>query len=89
MIKEETKTKAFKYFCLGLNSKEIAKLLDLNYRTVQGIMSREKWKDKTKFQGVESQAMELKEKGLSVTEISKTLNISRVTVYKYMKKARM
>ena len=38
--------KAFKYYCLGLNSKEIAKLLDCSFRTVQNYMSVENWKQK-------------------------------------------
>ena len=38
--------KGFKYFCMGLNSHEIAKLLDCSYRTVQNYMSAEKWKEK-------------------------------------------
>ena len=37
---------AFKYFCKGLNSKEIAKLLNCSYRTVQNYMSAENWKEK-------------------------------------------
>ncbi|MEL6834559.1 MAG: hypothetical protein AAFP77_16310 [Bacteroidota bacterium] len=36
---------AFRLYCLGLNSKEIGKLLDLSYRTIQGAMSRENWKE--------------------------------------------
>ena len=42
----ETKEKAFRYFCMGLNSHEIAKLLDCSYRTIQNFMSVEKWKEK-------------------------------------------
>jgi len=38
--------KAYKYYCLGLNSKEIAKLLDCSYRTIQNVMTTEKWKAK-------------------------------------------
>lgn len=38
------KQKAFKYYCLGLNSKEIAKLLDCSFRTIQNYMSVENWK---------------------------------------------
>ena len=38
--------KAYKYYCLGLNSKEIAKLLDISFRTVQNYMSAENWKQK-------------------------------------------
>ncbi len=40
--------KAFKYYCLGLNSKEIGKLMDCSYRTVQNYMSAENWKAKRK-----------------------------------------
>jgi uncharacterized protein YjcR len=38
--------KAFKYYCLGLNSKEIAKLLDCSFRTIQNYMNAENWKQK-------------------------------------------
>jgi DNA-directed RNA polymerase specialized sigma24 family protein len=38
--------KAFKYYCLGLNSKEIAKLLDCSFRTIQNYMNDENWKQK-------------------------------------------
>ncbi len=43
--KNDIKT-AFKYYCLGLNSHEIAKLLNCSFRTVQNYMSSEKWKEK-------------------------------------------
>ncbi|SDE68892.1 Putative ATPase subunit of terminase (gpP-like) [Bergeyella porcorum] len=45
-ITTETKQRAFKYYCMGLNSKEIAKLLDCSYRTIQNFMSAENWKEK-------------------------------------------
>lgn len=38
--------KGFKYYCLGLNSREIAKLLDCSFRTIQNYMSAENWKGK-------------------------------------------
>lgn len=38
--------KAFQYYCKGLNSREIAKLLDCSYRTIQNYMSAENWKEK-------------------------------------------
>ncbi len=44
--KQIDKTKAFEYYCKGLNSKEIGKLLDCSYRTIQNYMSTEKWKNK-------------------------------------------
>lgn len=40
--------KAFKYYCMGLNSKEIALLLKCSYRTVQNYMSADNWKQKRK-----------------------------------------
>ncbi len=36
--------KAFKYYCMGLNSHEIGKLLDCSNRTIQNYMSAENWK---------------------------------------------
>lgn len=40
----ESKDQAFKYYCMGLTSKEIEKLVNIPYRTIQGYMSRENWK---------------------------------------------
>lgn len=45
---EINKQKAFKYYCKGLNSKEIAKSLNCSYRTIQNYMSAENWKAKRK-----------------------------------------
>lgn len=42
--------KGFSYYCKGLNSHEIAKLLDCSYRTIQNYMSAEKWKEKKQSQ---------------------------------------
>lgn len=36
---------AFRLYVLGLTSKEIGKMLDLSYRTIQGAMSRGNWKE--------------------------------------------
>ena len=46
--KEFNSKKGFEYYCKGLNSKEIGKLLDCSFRTVQNYMSAENWKDKRK-----------------------------------------
>ena len=43
---DQAKRQAFKYYCMGLNSKEIAELLDCSYRTIQNFMSAENWKEK-------------------------------------------
>ena len=44
--KEIEKAKAYEYYCKGLNSKEISKLLDCSFRTIQNYMSAENWKQK-------------------------------------------
>ena len=36
---------AFRFYILGLTSKEIGKMLDLSYRTIQGAMSKGNWKE--------------------------------------------
>lgn len=48
LITPEMKQRAFKYYCMGLNSREIGKLLDCSYRTVQNYMSAENWKERRK-----------------------------------------
>lgn len=40
--------KAFKYYCKGLTSKEIALLMRCSYRTVQNHMTRDNWKQRRK-----------------------------------------
>jgi uncharacterized protein YjcR len=40
------KAKAYEYYCKGLTSKEIGKLLDCSFRTIQNYMSAENWKTK-------------------------------------------
>lgn len=47
-LTSEQLQQAFKYYCIGLKSQEIAKLLDCSYRTIQNYMSSEKWKEKKK-----------------------------------------
>lgn len=46
MKPQEQRAKAFKYYCMGLNSKEIGKLLDCSFRTIQNYMSADNWKEK-------------------------------------------
>ncbi|MCV6629193.1 MAG: hypothetical protein OIF50_04965 [Flavobacteriaceae bacterium] len=41
-------SRAFAYYCKGLNSKEVAKLMNCSYRTIQNYMSAENWKEKRK-----------------------------------------
>lgn len=85
MINEATKNKAFKYFCMGLNSKEIAKLLDLNFRTVQQICTRENWKAKRTPLGLTARIQQLRKQHLTYVQIAEKLKISKSTVYKHLK----
>jgi uncharacterized protein YjcR len=43
---KQRKNKAFEYYLTGLNSKEIAILLNCSFRTIQNFMHKEKWKQK-------------------------------------------
>lgn len=83
-----TKAKAFKYFCMGLNSKEIAKLLDISFRTVQNYMSVDDWNKKQKPANLKFEALKLYELGKSYNEIAEILNVSRTSVYLYLKDTR-
>jgi uncharacterized protein YjcR len=46
IVTVDVKEKAFEYYCMGLTSKEIGKLLNLSFRTVQNYMSTEHWKER-------------------------------------------
>ncbi len=85
---DRTKAKAYKYFCMGLNSKEIGKLLDISFRTVQNYMCQEDWHKKQKPANLKFEALKLYELGNSYQVIADTLNVSRTTVYLYLKETR-
>ena len=86
MEKDELLKRGFKYYCMGLNSKEIGKLLDLSHRTIQGYMRQGNWKAKRKPKGITKRIKELHNIGFSYTGIAKQLNISRSTVYNHLRK---
>lgn len=44
--KDNIREKALNYYLMGLNSKEIGKLLDLSFRTIQNYMCADQWKEK-------------------------------------------
>ena len=85
---DRLKAKAYKYFCMGLNSKEIAKLLDISFRTVQSYMSSDGWKKKQKPENLKFEALKLYELGHSYEQIAEILNIGRTSVYLYLKQTR-
>ena len=83
-----TEAKAYQYYCMGLNSKEIAKLLDISFRTVQGYMNRGRWSKSRKPGNLKYEALRLHETGASYSDIARRLNISRTSVYLYLKETR-
>ena len=85
---DDIKKKAYKYYCMGLNSKEIAKLLDISFRTVQNYMTNGKWKKKRKPTNIKYEVARLYENGFTYEQIAKEIGISRASVYLYLKETR-
>lgn len=88
MTVEEKKAKAHRYFCMGLNSKEIGKLLDISYRTVQSYMSAGGWNEAKEPHNLKRRAFEMHGNGFSYSEIAKVLQVSKSTVYLYLREVR-
>lgn len=84
----DIRNRAFQYYCKGLNSKEIGKLLDISYRTIQNWMSADNWKNKRSPTPVKQKALGLYNDGFSYKSIAKMLNVSRTTVYLWIKDIR-
>lgn len=82
------KQKAFYYYSLGLNSKEIAKLLDISHRTIQGYMQREQWKKKLNPTPIKQRAYKLHKAGYTYKELAQLFNKSIVTIYLWIKQAK-
>lgn len=90
-VRNETLTReqeAYRFYMMGLNSKEIAKLLDVSFRTVQGYMSRGRWKEKREPEAIKYEAVKLYQLGFTYVEIAKRLSVSRTTAYNYLKHTR-
>lgn len=73
--KEIDKAKAYEYYCKGLNSKEIGKLLDCSFRTIQNYMSAENWKQKR----TNAQKKKL---GVEVAKPTKAVQVPKFSVIK-------
>lgn len=86
--KDKRKQKAFKYYCMGLNSKEIAKLLDISFRTVQSYMLKENWNEKRKVSTLKSEVLRYYELGYTYKQLIEMFGVSRATIYNYLKDAR-
>ncbi|AYQ34944.1 sigma factor-like helix-turn-helix DNA-binding protein [Runella sp. SP2] len=78
--------RAFRYYVMGLNCQEIGKLLDLSTRTIERYMQLGEWKEQTTGKNVEAKAYDLHEGGKTYAEIAQMLQVSKGTVFNYMKR---
>lgn len=86
-MKKETDQEAVLRYCLkGLTCAEIAKLLGLSERTVQRLRRKAVGQMRAKPIPAADRAVELYNAGLSYAEIAHRLNITRQTVYNYLKR---
>ena len=85
---ETRKAKAWRYYWMGLNAKEIGKLLDVSHRTIQNYMATERWKEKRSPATIKQRAFEMFGNGMTYAKIAKTLNVSKGTVYNYIREVR-
>jgi len=83
-ISKEIKDKAFYYYAKGLTVKEVSKLMDLSFRTVQNWQSEYSWTEKLNPISLKEKCFELKTKGLTLKEISEMIKISISTVQRYV-----
>jgi hypothetical protein len=82
----EQREKARKYYLMGLNMQEISKLLDgLPVRTLEKWQFSEQWTALKNCKPIKQRALDMKQAGKTMQEISKTLKISRVTAWRYIK----
>ncbi|GEM_PF-1839489 len=85
----EQREKAQKYYLMGLNLHEISKLMDnIPVRTLEKWQISKKWTAIKEVQPIKHRALELHQAGHSYNEIAEILKISRVTVWRYLKKAK-
>ena len=86
-VKQTTsQAKAYRYYVMGLNCQEIGKLLDLSARTIERYMQVGGWKEATNGKSIEAKAHELHESGKTYAEVAKALQISKGTVFNYLKR---
>ena len=81
---KELKESAFNYYAKGLTAKEVAKLLDLSFRTVQNWQTNERWTEKLNPDSIKQKCYDLKIKGITYKELTKMFNISISTVQRYV-----
>jgi transposase len=85
----EQKDKARKYYLMGLNTQDISKLLDgIPPKTIEKWQFVERWTEIKHGESLKSRVFELNEVGKSYMEIAKLLDLSKSTVWRYLKQAK-
>jgi len=86
---QEDKTKARKYYLMGLNMTEIGILLNgVPVRTLEKWQAIDHWTELKQPATITQRTMELHKSGKSYAEIAEILKINRVTVWRYIKQAK-
>lgn len=85
----DQREKAKKYYLLGLKMEEISLLTgNTPVRTLEKWQILDKWTVWEKKSNIKPKALQLHEGGMSYTQIADLLEISRPTVWRYLKEAK-
>lgn len=82
----DQKETAQRYYLMGLNMQDISKLLgNCSVRTLEKWQLAGKWTELKQPKAIKTRAKELHESGRTYDQIAEILQISRVTVWRYIK----
>lgn len=81
----EHREEARKYYLRGLFLPEISKLMDIPKKTLEKWQQAEKWCLIKESPEVEKRAYDLKQSGYTTKKIAEMLDVSTVTVWRYIK----
>ena len=84
----DDKANAKRYYLIGLTLNEISKLIDAPVRTIEKWQIAENWKQLRATSQIQIKALDLFLSGKTYKEISKLLNISTATVWRYLNTAK-
>ena len=81
----EKRQKAIRYYLIGLDLKEISKLLDgVSVRTLENWQQTDKWTEITKSDNLKVKIKQLRESGKTLLEIAELVGLSKTTVHRYV-----
>lgn len=75
---QSLKARAYGYYLKGLTNAEIAKLLDISTRTVEGYSQVDRWRENV--MPIRERIYNLKERGFKVREVAERVGLSTSTV---------